>query len=405
MNLQLLDPTSSHDFPDAIEETVDDGSATLCSFNRRGTLLAIGCSVGRVCIWDFDTKSTARIMSGHIHPVTSVSWSKNGRKLLSSSTDWTIIVWDVLTSAIDITIKFDSAVLSAKMHPEDNSLAIACPLYSVPYLVNVTSGQKTALPQLTPEQIQKAVQELGQKLSNAKYETSMVAAFTQTGDKIFTGDSKGFITIVSVATLKIDKFFRVPGGAAIKAIDFSKNEKFFVVNSTDRIIRLFDAKTHVLIREFQDLVNRMQWKKCCFSSNSEYIIGGSAQKSSHNIYIWSQAGGIVKNLEGPKEGIMDLEWHPMRPIIASCSTRGAVYIWNTTYQENWSAFAPDFQELEENEEYIEREDEFDEVDEVEKMRETEPEEEVDVVTLDGSDFNVGDEGDLFFLPTVPERDA
>ena len=61
-----------------------------------------------------------------------------------------------------------------------------------------------------------------------------------------------------------------------------------------------------------------------------------------------------------------------------------MFIWNARYRENWVAFAPGFQELEENIEYIEREDEFDVKDErtgdhVSQMEI--PEEPIDIETV------------------------
>jgi len=105
---------------------------------------------------------------------------------------------------------------------------------------------------------------------------------------------------------------------------------------------------------------------------------------------------------------MDLMWHPLRPIIASVSTSGVVYIWATNYTENWSAFAPDFTELQENEEYIEREDEFDVIEEDEaevKKKKGEEDEYVDILTVDKvAAYSSESEDDLWFIPVTPQSD-
>jgi hypothetical protein len=46
-------------------------------------------------------------------------------------------------------------------------------------------------------------------------------------------------------------------------------------------------------------------------------------------------------------------------VIAAGLDTGTIYQWSTTVTEGWSAFAPDFIELDENLVYEEREDEFD----------------------------------------------
>ena len=52
---------------------LDSGSEALTSaFNRRGTLLAVGCNDGRIAVWDFMTRGIARMLNGHIHPITSL---------------------------------------------------------------------------------------------------------------------------------------------------------------------------------------------------------------------------------------------------------------------------------------------------------------------------------------------
>lgn len=232
----------------------------------------------------------------------------------------------------------------------------------------------------------------------------LVSSFDRRGEYVYSGNTKGRIQVVRIEheTRKTSfvTSFRV-SNTAIRQIEFAPRKKdIFLVNSADRIIRVYNTaevlataqlngnnnstvasnitrgRKNIVnsnldskpdpepIQKLQDLVNRTTWKKCCFSggAESDYICAGSIRQ--HSLYIWERnVGSLMKILHGTKGEILnDVIWHPIRPVIASIAS-GVVSVWSQAQVENWSAFAPDFKELEENVEYEERESEFDEADE------------------------------------------
>lgn len=51
---------------------------------------------------------------------------------------------------------------------------------------------------------------------------------------------------------------------------------------------------------------------------------------------------------GAKDGCLHMAWHPARSSFVTVGASGKIYVWSKIYKENWSAFAPDFEELDEN---------------------------------------------------------
>lgn len=93
---------------------------------------------------------------------------------------------------------------------------------------------------------------------------SIVAAFHRKGENIVTGSSKGKILIIDPNTRAVLKSFRV-GGSTIRSVEFARRGTRFLVNSSDRVIRVYDIK-HIMeldedsdpepIQKLQDTVNR-----------------------------------------------------------------------------------------------------------------------------------------------------
>lgn len=195
-----------------------------------------------------------------------------------------------------------------------------------------------------------------------------------------------------------------------------------MVNAADRIIRIYrisdilhGGENCVVepAQKLQDLVNKNTWKTVFFSGDGEFVCAGTSRVHTLNIWEWS-TGTLVKILHGTKgETLMDAAWHPIRPIIVSVSG-GVVSIWSQTHVENWSAFTPDFRELDENIEYEERESEFDVEDEdksvVQDEHEQDVNDDVDVVSVEKNTayFSSDEEEEdvtsppVLFIPITPE---
>ncbi|XP_064589352.1 retinoblastoma-binding protein 5 isoform X3 [Zonotrichia leucophrys gambelii] len=407
MNLELLE-SFGQNYPEEADGTLDCISMALtCTFNRWGTLLAVGCNDGRIVIWDFLTRGIAKIISAHIHPVCSLCWSRDGHKLVSASTDNIVSQWDVLSGDCDQRFRFPSPILKVQYHPRDQNRVLVCPMKSAPVMLTLSDSKHVVLP------------------VDDDSDLNVVASFDRRGEYIYTGNAKGKILVLKTDTQDLVASFRVTTGTsnttAIKSIEFARKGSCFLINTADRIIRVYDGREILTcgrdgepepMQKLQDLVNRTPWKKCCFSGDGEYIVAGSARQ--HALYIWEKSiGNLVKILHGTRgELLLDVAWHPVRPIIASISS-GVVSIWAQNQVENWSAFAPDFKELDENVEYEERESEFD----IEDEDKSEPEqtgadaaedEEVDVTSVDpiaafcSSDEELEDARALLYLPIAPE---
>eukprot|EP00249_Psilotum_nudum_P023334 c28833_g1_i3 orf=339-2225(-) len=446
MNLSLLDPFQS-DFPEVIEEYLEHGFTKCIAFNRRGTLLAAGGTGGTCVIWDFDTRGVATELQNKdcCAVITSVSWSKCGHRLLAAATDKSLTLWDIAQGAKIASVTLQQTALHARLHPGSASptLCLACPMSSAPLLVDFATGMTYVLP-VSPLKAQDAVHHGRNKTNDGTVLYSPAAAsFNKRGDLIYVGNSKGEILIIETETRQVQSIVQVPGGAVIRQIVFSRSGQYLLLNSNDRVIRVFEnllprdkARTALaelvntlgggntlenlklrgcqcltLTKDFQDAVNRMHWKAACFNGDGEFVVGASASKGEHKIHIWNRKfGQLARILEGPKEGLADLAWHPTRPIVASVSMSGVVFLWAKDYTENWSAFAPDFQELEENEEYVEREDEFDMMPDTDKVKpaRVDEDEEVDIMTTEKvaaySDSDDSQDG-LYFLPTTPLPDT
>jgi COMPASS component SWD1 len=359
-------------------------------------------------------------LNGHWKQVQSLSWSRCGRYLLTASQDCRATLWDLSTQTRIRTTKFEAPIYTAELHPYNHFLFVVSLFEDHPFLVDIKSE--------VPVKHRIPTEPISENGSASTKQSTTAAIFSVQGDHIISGTSKGYINIIETSTLHIIHSTKLSTGL-FSLLRLTSNGRQLLANSTDRVIRVINMPDLGRLRtsetanaeedpddpyldpstiylsadhQFTDVVNRLRWNHTSISpvssgsATADYVVASTYMKKT--LYLYElRSNSLFRILETREESAI-IEWHPSRPLFACTSIEtGTVQIWGIEPQQKWSALAPDFTEVTENEEYVEREDEFDIYPEAEhkKRREDREDEVVDVLTLDSSKKE-----DSFVLPML-----
>ena len=117
-------------------------------------MLVFVCNDGRIALWDFLTRCIFRQCSHHVHLITSLSWNTSGRKLLSSVTDWNVILWDVVSGEAKLCLSFPSSVMKVQFNPRDKGMFVVCLMKQTPALVTLKGEDPVRAPLLADGELE-----------------------------------------------------------------------------------------------------------------------------------------------------------------------------------------------------------------------------------------------------------
>ncbi len=251
------------------------------------------------------------IPQGHTDRVQSVSFSPDGKRIVSGSRDKTIKIWDTKTGKqIGKTLKGHIAPVKSVCYSPDGKRIVSggSGFYKAILIWDAETGRQIGVP-------------------FAGYtEWVNSVCYSPDGKRIASGSDDKTIRIWDAETGEQIGEPLLGHLEHVESVCYSSDGKRIASCSDDKTIRIWNAETGEQIRE--PLVGHTEWViSICYSPNGKRIVSGSLDKT---IRIWDAETGkqIGKPFEGHESSVTSVCYSPDGKRIVSGSRDKTIRIWD-----------------------------------------------------------------------------
>jgi len=277
---------------------------TAYSFSPDGRRALTSSSDKTVRLWNVEAGECLRVLQGHTDQVTSVAWSANQSRALSGSIDHTMRLWDVETGRCLRVI-------------ERNASDVFC--------VALSPDQRYALSGSQENTVRLWGALTGLHLRVFEGHTNFVWSVAWSADqhRVLSGSADRNVRLWQVET---GRCVRVLEGHAsdVFCVAWSDDQGYVLSGSNDKTVRLWDAATGRCLRVLEGHTGGVT--TVAFHAHQRVALSGSADGT---VRLWNvETGRCLRLLEGHTTGVESVAWSADGNHAFSGDGTGSMRVWN-----------------------------------------------------------------------------
>ncbi|TIC23561.1 WD40 repeat-like protein [Wallemia mellicola] len=242
-------------------------SVTSVAFSKDGQFVATGGMDGFVKIWDTSDWSlkvdlqlgdectlmrssvpkgdNMNVFSGHTEMVTCGRFTPDGKAIVSSSSDGSLIMWSptegtavTKITANDARFNLDGGITAMAVNPA-GTIVVAGGAAGGVRAVNLSNGQVVGSFECHKE---------GESIEAVAFLPEGAAGQGPAG-VVVTAGTDGVLNVIDLTTMRVRNTMNIE--EPITVLEFQHQSPFFAVGCVDHKVRMFDARTGSQVKEFE----------------------------------------------------------------------------------------------------------------------------------------------------------